>query len=74
MKIKSAGESLKKILQEAGASMYQQSGQGAGSGGAGAQGGAGGEQGAGSQGGADDGPSGYGAPKDDAKDADFKKA
>ncbi|MBS3069172.1 molecular chaperone DnaK [Candidatus Micrarchaeota archaeon] len=74
VKIKSASESLKKILQEAGASMYQQSGQGAGSGGAGAQGGAGGEQGAGSQGGADDGPSGYGAPKDDAKDADFKKA
>lgn len=78
-KIKSTAENLKKVLQEAGASMYQKGGAGSGGSGAGGEGaggaGAGGTYGAGSQGsGSDDGPSGYGAPKDDAKDADFKKA
>lgn len=73
-KIKSAGENLKKILQEAGASMYQH-GQGNAGGESGSGAGAGGNYGAGPQSGAgDEGPSGYGAPKDDARDADFKKA
>jgi len=78
-KIKSTAENLKKILQEAGASMYQKGStggeSGSGAGGAGGAYGAGGAGGAGAQGsGSDDGPSGYGAPNDDAKDADFKKA
>ena len=66
--IKSAVEKLKKVLQEAGGSIYKQSGQGAGPGGPGT-GGAG----------PDGGPTGYGpgpeggAPGGNVYDADYKK-
>ena len=64
--IKSSVEKLKKVLQEAGGSIYKQSGQGAGPGGPGT-GGAG----------PDNGPTGYGpeggAPGGNVYDADYKK-
>ena len=63
--IKSSVEKLKKALQEAGGSIYKQSGQGAGPGGPGAGGAP------------DSGPTGYGpeggAPGGNVYDADYKK-